>query len=43
MITIGARTLVGPNVSFYSGSHPLHPVLRNGMKGPEYGKEVYVG
>ena len=43
MITIGSRTLVGPNVSFYSGSHPLDPVLRNGMKGPEYGKEIDVG
>lgn len=43
LITIGDRTLVGPNVSFYSGTHPLDPVLRNGTKGPEFGKEVHVG
>lgn len=43
LITIGDRTLVGPNCSFYSGTHPLDPVLRNGTKGPEFGKEVHVG
>lgn len=42
-VTIGARTLVGPNVSFYSGTHPLDPVLRNGTKGPELGGEIHVG
>jgi acetyltransferase-like isoleucine patch superfamily enzyme len=35
--------LVGPNVSFYSGTHPLDPVLRNGTKGPELGKPISVG
>lgn len=43
LVTIGARTLVGPNVSFYSGTHPLDPVLRNGTKGPELGGEIHVG
>ncbi|KAH7408519.1 maltose O-acetyltransferase-like protein [Phaeosphaeria sp. MPI-PUGE-AT-0046c] len=43
LITIGDRTLVGPNVSFYSATHPLDPVLRNGTKGPELGKEIHVG
>jgi len=43
VISIGSRTLVGPNVSFYTGSHPLDPVLRNGTNGPEYGKEIHVG
>ncbi|KAF1809117.1 trimeric LpxA-like protein [Eremomyces bilateralis CBS 781.70] len=42
-ITIGARTLVGPSVSFYSGTHPLDPTLRNGTKGPELGKEIWIG
>jgi len=42
-VTIGARTLVGPNVSLYSGTHPLDPALRNGTKGPELGKEVVIG
>lgn len=42
-ITLGARTLVGPNCSFYSGTHPLDPALRNGTEGPELGKEIHVG
>ncbi|KAE9986149.1 hypothetical protein EG328_006411 [Venturia inaequalis] len=42
-VKIGARTLVGPNVSFYSGTHPLDPLLRNGTKGPELGKPISVG
>ena len=41
-ITIGAGTLVGPNVSFYSGTHPLDPAVRNGMIGPELGWEIHV-
>ena len=43
IISIGSRTLVGPNVSFYTSSHPLDPLLRNGTNGPEYGKEIHVG
>ena len=42
-IRIGARTLVGPNCSFYSGTHPLDPAVRNGMDGPELGKEINIG
>ncbi|KAK4985047.1 hypothetical protein LTR66_000194 [Elasticomyces elasticus] len=42
-VTIGSRTLIAPNVSIYSGLHPLDPVLRNGTKGPEAGKPVSVG
>lgn len=42
-ITIGARTLLGPNVSMFSGTHPLDPVVRNGTAGPELGKEITVG
>ncbi len=42
-ITIGARTLVGPNCSFYSGTHPLDPFLRNGTKGPELGAPITIG
>ncbi|KAK4244524.1 maltose O-acetyltransferase [Corynascus novoguineensis] len=42
-ITIGARTLVGPNCSFYSGTHPLDPFLRDGLKGPEAGKPIVIG
>ena len=43
LITIGARTLVGPNCSFYSGTHPLDPALRSGIEGPELGKEITIG
>jgi acetyltransferase-like isoleucine patch superfamily enzyme len=43
LITIGSRTLVGPNVSFYSGYHPLDPTIRQGTRGPEMGKEVHIG
>ncbi|TDZ13718.1 Maltose O-acetyltransferase [Colletotrichum spinosum] len=42
-IEVGDRTLVGPNCSFYSAAHPLDPVLRNGTRGPEYGKPIKIG
>lgn len=42
-ITIGARTMFGPGVNLYSGTHPLDPALRNGLKGPELGKPITVG
>jgi acetyltransferase-like isoleucine patch superfamily enzyme len=41
--TVGSRTLVGPNVNFYSATHPLDPALRNGTNGPELGKEIHIG
>ena len=43
LITFGSRTLVGPACSFYTGSHPLDPKLRNGTNGPEFGKEIHIG
>jgi len=43
IITIGARTLVGPNCSFYAATHPLDPFLRNGIKGPELGADINIG
>jgi acetyltransferase-like isoleucine patch superfamily enzyme len=42
-ISIGARTLFGPHVSLYSGTHPLDPVIRNGLRGPEMGREIHIG
>ncbi|OBT46801.1 hypothetical protein VE00_01898 [Pseudogymnoascus sp. WSF 3629] len=42
-ITIGARTLIGPNCSFFAASHPLDPFLRNGTRGPELGAPITVG
>ena len=34
---------MGPDVKFYSGTHPLDPLLRNGTQGPELGKEIIIG
>lgn len=42
-IIVGARTLFGPYVSLYSGSHPLDPEVRNGIRGPECGKPIHIG
>ena len=42
-ITIGSRTLVGPNVSFFTVTHPLDPEIRNGTAGPELAKGIDVG
>lgn len=42
LVTIGARTLFAPNVSLYSGTHPLDPDVRNGTKGPEMGGEIHI-
>lgn len=43
LITIGARTLIGPSCSFYSATHPLDPFLRNGIQGPELGSPITIG
>ena len=43
IISVGARTLFGPHVSLYSGTHPLDPEIRNGTRGPESGKEIHIG
>lgn len=42
-ISVGARTLLGPHVHLYSGTHPLDPTVRNGIRGPELGKEIHIG
>lgn len=42
-IVIGDRVLIGPSCSFYSGTHPLDPALRDGMNGPELGKAISIG
>ncbi|KAK9443420.1 hypothetical protein VB005_02699 [Metarhizium brunneum] len=38
-----ARSVVGPNCSFYCGSHHLDPVVRNGDLGPFTEKPITVG
>ncbi|BCS23504.1 sugar O-acetyltransferase [Aspergillus puulaauensis] len=42
-VSIGSRTLIGPNVSLFSGTHPVDPDLRNGTYGPEMGGRVTIG
>ena len=42
-VDVGARTLCGPNCSFYSGTHPLDPAVRMGLAGPELGKPITIG
>lgn len=42
LITIGERVLIGPNVCLYGATHPMDPAVRNGLKGPEAGKEIHV-
>ncbi|KAI7773901.1 hypothetical protein LA080_009669 [Diaporthe eres] len=42
-IRLGDRTMVGPNCSFFSGTHPLDPTVRNGTRGPESGKPINIG
>ncbi|CAE6339823.1 unnamed protein product [Rhizoctonia solani] len=42
-ITIGERTLIGPNVQIYTPVHPLNPEERNGLKGKEWAKPIKIG
>eukprot|EP00878_Enallax_costatus_P018667 GHUV01019662.1.p1 GENE.GHUV01019662.1~~GHUV01019662.1.p1 ORF type:complete len:167 (-),score=12.99 GHUV01019662.1:417-917(-) len=42
-VTIGNRTLFGPNVQIYSATHPLEAHIRQGTKGPELGKPISIG
>ncbi|CAE7138682.1 unnamed protein product [Rhizoctonia solani] len=42
-ITIGERTLIGPNVQIYTPVHPLKPEERNGLKGAEWAKPIKIG
>ncbi|KAK5108788.1 hypothetical protein LTR62_007848 [Meristemomyces frigidus] len=42
-VSIGARTLFGPNVQLYSATHPLDPEVRRGTEGPEMGGQITVG
>ncbi|KAI5780969.1 trimeric LpxA-like protein [Geopyxis carbonaria] len=42
-VTIGARTLLGPSVNLYAGTHPLDAAVRNGTRGPELGAPITIG
>ncbi|KAG9119679.1 putative O-acetyl transferase [Ceratobasidium sp. 392] len=43
VMTIGERTLIGPNVQIYTALHPLRPEDRNGTKGRESSKPIVIG
>ncbi|MCC9168704.1 sugar O-acetyltransferase [Pontibacter harenae] len=40
-VTIGSRTLFGPNVQLYTATHPMDPVDR--ASGVEYAKPITIG
>lgn len=42
LITIGENVLFGPNVCIYGAIHPVDPAIRQGLKGPEAGKEIHI-
>jgi len=42
LVTVGERVLFGPNVCLYSATHPLDPAVRQGLEGPEAGKEIHI-
>ncbi|KAL1304580.1 hypothetical protein AAFC00_003552 [Neodothiora populina] len=41
-ITIGSRTVIGPNVKFYGMTAPIDPKLRNGSQGLRYGGSITI-
>lgn len=42
-VSIGARTMLGPNVQIYAATHPLLPEARRGTQGREYAKPIKIG
>lgn len=40
-VTIGSRTLIGPNVQIYAATHPLN--FKERASGLEYGKPIHIG
>ncbi|OAA52940.1 Trimeric LpxA-like protein [Cordyceps fumosorosea ARSEF 2679] len=42
-VTIGARSLVGPNCAFYCGAHHVDPALRDGDRGLWFERPIIVG
>lgn len=41
-VSIGSRTLIGPNVSIYTPIHPISPEERNGLSGHQWGAPVVI-
>ncbi|KAJ8507843.1 hypothetical protein ONZ45_g9822 [Pleurotus djamor] len=42
-VSIGSRTLIGPNVQIYTPTHPISPEERAGMNGREAAKPIKIG
>ncbi|KAF8644034.1 hypothetical protein AX16_008750 [Volvariella volvacea WC 439] len=42
-VTIGSRTMFGPNVQIYTAEHPLKPEDRNGLRGREWARPIVIG
>lgn len=42
-ISIGDRVMLGPNVSIYTATHPVHAAVRNRGVKPEFGKPIVIG
>ncbi|KAJ9093868.1 hypothetical protein QFC21_006241 [Naganishia friedmannii] len=41
-VTIGSRTLFGPNVNIYTPIHPISPEERNGCRGKEWAAPIVI-
>lgn len=42
LVTIKERTIISPNVSIFSATHPIDPRKRNGAQGPEVANPVMI-
>ncbi|GHJ89966.1 hypothetical protein NliqN6_6368 [Naganishia liquefaciens] len=42
-VSIGSRTMFGPNVSLYTPQHPISPEERNGISGREWASPISIG
>lgn len=41
-VSIGSRTMIGPNVSIYTPIHPTSPEERNGLTGEQWAAPVVI-
>lgn len=42
-IEIGDDVLIGPGVQFYPPGHPIDPLVRDGLRGPEFALPIIIG
>ncbi len=43
LVTIGNRTMLGPNVQIYTPVHPISPEERSGLQGREWATPISIG